>query len=1064
MKFKNLSRKGQKTLKTLLIFIFLIGTPAITLVLVNIPFIRYFPEKTAIQTKRNVEIFTRTHQNEVGLFIEPSIEVTYRAVDCIDFTLNGSAVYDPNSFSQEYLSDFMLNYLIEKQNSDGSYGDINGLGSLAAIFQVVKTIDKIDPSFINKPQYNYRIQNLGNYINSTLNEAGWGFRANEFLNDSDIISTFHAVDLVNRFSLPGILDNSNIKRYINSTFLPALGGVGYYLSNFSLQISLESNYYGINAFLESGMNYSLIEPLSMYTFITTLYNSSNGGYRDPLDSIPDVQSTYFALAALDLLGFSFHNASKSLQFILNSQRVDGSYGLRMGDESDFKSGWAANKAITLLESNLVLSPIELEQLNQSKIAYYEWIHYFQAYNTLFGSITLESNYFGVLAMENFAPGNLLYYLSTYQINSILNYVIECYNINTGGFGSTPTSETTLFSTYCALNIVEILYAYPNLESVIDPYYNNLRSNISNYVLDLQNYDGGFRAGGDVEYILSLYIPYQQVLLNLINTNISTIQSTYWALDSLVFLDALNRINYQNLTNWVKSSQNADGGFSIFIGFHSDTISTYYGLETFKEILVQDPMSKNAAIEFLKSAQLPDGSYTLLPALGTFLNLPTNFIVTYLASKALYDYNNQPEDIKSALLWYAGCISPTTGGIGDAPNFGADIRNSAYGIVIVDELKIDQSFDSKPWNQLLFYILLSEAGLIVLYIMIRLYRRLSIPQKIKLRLGIGEKLTTDYLSQFKAINCENLSVFAGKKLIVDSVTMSLDHGKILGILGESGAGKSTFIKGLLGMRKLSGTCQIYGMNINKRNARRIRPIYGYVPQDLSKIYHNFTVIENLFYFGGQYGLSEKEISSRSRRILRSLEIADKKDEYVRNLSGGQKRRVSIAIGLIHNPTFLILDEPTSGLDPIIRENLWLTLTKINEQFHTTLIVITHYPEESRFCNYVAIFGRKRGMIDYGKPKELLEQLPGKGRSIEIIFEDIVSEAVEKLQKIEGIEKTLENKAGTEYSLFTGLSLDILIKKIEAVITESKIKYITQSDARMEQFFRYKSMEVPKVEEF
>ena len=160
--------------------------------------------------------------------------------------------------------------------------------------------------------------------------------------------------------------------------------------------------------------------------------------------------------------------------------------------------------------------------------------------------------------------------------------------------------------------------------------------------------------------------------------------------------------------------------------------------------------------------------------------------------------------------------------------------------------------------------------------------------------------------------------------------------------------------------------------------------------------------------------------------------------------------------------LILDEPTSGLDPIIRENLWLTLTKINEQFHTTLIVITHYPEESRFCNFVAIFGRNRGMIDYGKPKDLLEQLPGKGRSIDIIFENNISEAIEKLQKIEGIEKVLENKAGTEFSLFTGISLGALTKKIEDVITESKIKQITQSDARMEQFFRYKSMEVPKIE--
>jgi ABC-2 type transport system ATP-binding protein len=309
----------------------------------------------------------------------------------------------------------------------------------------------------------------------------------------------------------------------------------------------------------------------------------------------------------------------------------------------------------------------------------------------------------------------------------------------------------------------------------------------------------------------------------------------------------------------------------------------------------------------------------------------------------------------------------------------------------------------------------------------------------------------------------LSVFVGKKLIVDSVSLNLQHGKILGILGESGAGKSTFIKGLLGMRKLTGYCRIYGLDINKRNARRLRPIYGYVPQDLAKLYLDFTVLENIFYFGNQYGLTKKEIYSRAKRILRNLEIEDKTYEHVRNLSGGQKRRVSIAIGLIHNPIFLILDEPTSGLDPIIRESLWLTLTRINEQFGTTLIVITHYPEESRFCNYVAIFGRNRGMIDYGKPKNLLSQLPGKGRSIEITFKKVIMDAIEKLEAIEGIDKALENKAGTDFSLFTELNIKNLKEELERTFGGSVVQEIKQTDARMEQFFRYKAMEVPTIEE-
>ncbi|MFX1408942.1 MAG: ATP-binding cassette domain-containing protein, partial [Promethearchaeota archaeon] len=197
--------------------------------------------------------------------------------------------------------------------------------------------------------------------------------------------------------------------------------------------------------------------------------------------------------------------------------------------------------------------------------------------------------------------------------------------------------------------------------------------------------------------------------------------------------------------------------------------------------------------------------------------------------------------------------------------------------------------------------------------------------------------------------------------------------------------------------------------------------------------------------------------------RSLEIEDKMNELVKNLSGGQKRRVSIAIGLIHSPTFLILDEPTSGLDPVVRENLWLVLTKINEQFKTTLVVITHYPEESRFCNLVAIFGRKRGMIDFGQPKNLLANLPGKGRSIEITFKESKQNVIARLELIEGIEKILENKANISFSIFTNLNIDNLVEKIEAEMGKDSIQELKQMDSKMEQYFRYKAMEVPKVEE-
>ena len=1064
MKKPKLNRKNKKRIRLFLFFLVLIGTPLLTLIFVNIPFVWYFNNETAYQIKTAAATFTKTHQNDAGLFVEPSIEINFRAIDSVNFSIMGSDIVDPDIYPNPYLSNFMNNYLIEKQNSDGSYSDIGGIGSLLSTYQVVKTIDKRDAFLFDSPQNTFRVKGIANFISNSINDAGWGFKGNPLLNDSDIITTSNAIYLANRFSKNFLINNTNIGKFINSTFLLTVGGFGYYLTNNSFSITQESNYYGIRAFQDLGMNYSLIEPGLINSTIYFSYNSTDGGYRDPLGLRTNVQSTYFALAALKTLGLPFHNdGNKTLEFLIQSQNVDGGYSSSPNSESDFKSGWAAIKAIDLLKSEMMLSLAQKDSINHTTIDYYNWLHYFQAFNTLFGSITLQSNYDGVLALKSYAPETFINSLfENYQIISILNYVNACFNLFDYGFGPQPHQNSTVFSTYCALNIIEMFLPF-NYE-VLGEVIRILSSTTSNYLIDLQNNDGGFRAGGDIEYILSLYIPYNEVFLNLIDTNISVVQSTYWALDSLKFLDSLDKIDNLNLTHWIRSCQNADGGFSIYIGFHSDTISTYYGLEIFNELLYQEPMSKISAIEFLKSAQYTDGSFSLLPALGTFLDLPSNFIVTYLASKALYDYNYQPEDIENALIWYAGCISQTTGGVGDSPGFGGDLRNAPYGIIIIDELKIDQSFNSKPWNQMLFYILLTEAGLIILYILLKVYQKLSIPQKIKLRLGIGAKLTPNYLKQFSAIDCENLSVFVGKKLIVDSVSLNLQHGKILGILGESGAGKSTFIKGLLGMRKLTGFCRIYGLDINKRSARRIRPIYGYVPQDLAKLYLDFTVLENIFYFGNQYGLTEKEIYSRAKRILRNLEIEDKTNEYVRNLSGGQKRRVSIAIGLIHNPIFLILDEPTSGLDPIIRESLWLTLTRINEQFGTTLIVITHYPEESRFCNYVAIFGRNRGMIDYGKPKNLLSQLPGKGRSIEIVFKDVIKEAVEKLEAIDGIEKVLENKAGTDFSLFTELNMKKLTEEIEKIFGGLVIQQIKQTDARMEQFFRYKAMEVPTIEEF
>jgi ABC-type multidrug transport system ATPase subunit/prenyltransferase beta subunit len=941
------------------------------------------------------------------------------------------------------------------------------IGKLFSTYMAIETLKIGNKSYLERRVQLGETDNVASYLQSSLNGGGWGFKFNQLLNDSDIISTFCAISSAYNIAESSILTNQKIEEFINSTWLPVIGS--YRLSNNSLIATPETTFYGVRAFLGMNMSYSLAELLNIGGYLGAGYNPIDGGYRNPETGMSDVQTTYYSISTLDLvedlLGFNIlTNEEETLSFVLNCSNNNGGFGDRPNSTiSDFKSGWAAMKSIGILKSMFNLTIEDSNLIQQVSVRYYNWLRYFQARSALFGQITIESNYFGMLTYYTMG------YLDSIQTsqfqavkNNILNFVVACYNLYDGGFGSQPGQNATLFPTYCGIKHLEMIIPRDRPWFQTTPI--NLLNTTTNYLASLQNPDGGFRVGDDVDYLFSLFGAFSVLFTDLINVNASTVESTYWALTSLELINGLHAIQYGNFTHWVRSCQNADGGFSIIIGFHSDIISTYYGLQIFNEGFVQGPISKMSAINFLISSQTSDGSFTLLPMMGQFLDLPSSFLTTYMASKALYDYDFQPENIKNALFWFSDCISSRTGGVGDNPNFGADLRNTPYGIIIIDELKYDQSFDSKPWNVLLVYILLTEAGILSIYVLLIVRKKISLIKRIIEKVGLGGKLTPSYLQRFPAIHCENFSVYAGGKLIVDSVSMKVDHGQILGILGESGAGKSTFIKGLLGMRKITGFCQIFGLNINKRTSKKIRPLYGYVPQDLAKIYHDFTVIDNLLSFGNQYGLTEQEIISRSKRLLRCLEIEDKINELVKNLSGGQKRRVSIAIGLIHSPIFLILDEPTSGLYPIIRENLWLALTKINEQFGTTLIVITHYPEESRFCNRVAIFGRNRGIIDFGKPKELLSQLPGKGRSIEIYFNAIQDNLVPRLESLDGIENVLENKVGTEYSIFTNLNVESLIIKIENEIGKNTIHDLKQIDAKMEQFFRYKLIEVPKIEEF
>jgi ABC-2 type transport system ATP-binding protein len=997
--------------------------------------------------------FAQSHQNpSSGLFLEPTIDANYGAIDSINFSspeYQSSSLINPlqNNYSNGTLN-FFLDYLFEKQNPDGSFSDVGGLGNMYSTFQVVSTIDMLNSSYINPIVHEEKIDRIIDFVNTSMENDGYGFRSSKYANQSDIVSTYCAIKLAKRFNAYSLIENENITTYLN--ILKSLGGGKYIYSLISLEATAESNYYGIRAHLALNNSYSDLELDGFDTFFKSLYKP-NGGYSNRLIDYANVESTYYSLSTLFKLNRIVDNQKNTFDFLLNCSNSDGGFGFRIGQNftSTFKNGWASLNSLRLLTQNGTLD----YNLNDIEISYYQWLSTNQAKNSLFGEITLESNYLGVLSLYNLDTQNFIYSINEKNIS---NYVDRCYNAFEGGYASQPGKNSSLLSTYFAIKLHQMFYPHLN-KWLIDP------NKTIEYVAGLQNIDGGFKVGYDRNYTASLYGSFQQIILSLINTNISVVESTYWAVASLDILDGLETINNTALSRWIAAAQNADGGFSLILGFHSDTISTYYGLEIFK-ILNIPPLSKMAALEFLMKAQDEDGGFNVIPLLSSFMDTPSVFLASYLGSKAIYDYQKQPLDMENLVVFYDDCHSENTGGMGDIAEFGGDLRNTPYGIDILNFIRYDRSIDPTAWNQLLLNLVLIELAIfgVIFILSIASILNEKVRKIVKTKLGFGNKFNINYLKKFPAIYCENLNIYAGRELIVDSVSLELGHGKILGVLGESGAGKSTFVKALLGMRKYKGICQVYGMD-SKKNKRKFRPLYGYVPQDLGKIYNDFTTMDNLISFGKQYGLSEKEIVRKGNRILRNLEIEDKADELVKNLSGGQKRRVSIAIALIHTPVFCILDEPTSGLDPIIRENLWLALTKINEKFNMTLIVITHYPEESRFCHKVVIFGRNRGMIDFGAPRDLLSYLPGNGRSIELSFIKPQNDALTRLENLNGIDKALENRAGTDFTLLSGLNLTEIKKNIKDEFGEGMMNTLQQTDSKMESLFRYKAMEVPKIDE-
>ncbi len=230
----------------------------------------------------------------------------------------------------------------------------------------------------------------------------------------------------------------------------------------------------------------------------------------------------------------------------------------------------------------------------------------------------------------------------------------------------------------------------------------------------------------------------------------------------------------------------------------------------------------------------------------------------------------------------------------------------------------------------------------------------------------KSVMTEAVDSGNIIECEGLSMRFGKITALDGVDLKIPYGENYGLLGPNGAGKTTLIRILCGLLKpTGGSARVMG---RKQPDRRNNLSIGYMTQ-MDALYSDLTIRENVRFFASLYGLKGQERERRIDDILDITRLLDRQNSIVSTISGGMRKRASMACVLVHQPKLLFLDEPTVGVDPQLRCELWKYFHDLNKQ-GVTLIVSTHIMDEAEHCNRLAFIREGKKLIE-GSPAELKE---------------------------------------------------------------------------------------------
>jgi lipooligosaccharide transport system ATP-binding protein len=243
-----------------------------------------------------------------------------------------------------------------------------------------------------------------------------------------------------------------------------------------------------------------------------------------------------------------------------------------------------------------------------------------------------------------------------------------------------------------------------------------------------------------------------------------------------------------------------------------------------------------------------------------------------------------------------------------------------------------------------------------------------------------------------IHAQGLTKRFGKLVAVDGIDFAVPPGEAFGFLGPNGAGKTSTMRMIGAVSPRSGgELRVLGMD-PEENGPRIRSRLGVVPQS-DTLDMELTVGENLLIYGRYFDMGRREIRERAAELLDFVQLTERRNDLVEPLSGGMKRRLTIARGLINEPEILLLDEPTTGLDPQARHLVWDRLYRLKQQ-GTTLVLTTHYMDEAeQLCDRLVVMDKAK-IVAEGSPRQLIEQY--------------VTREVLELRFPVGVQETLDGK--------------------------------------------------------